>query len=361
VNSRERVLTALAHREPDKVPVDFWAMSEVLERLVVATGVRDTEELLQQFGVDLRYEYGPSEAGNAGKACPDGSALDLWGVRRKLVTVGQGASAAKYWEVVHSPLADARTVADIESYAGWPDPAAWDFTAWAASLPERTDCARVIAGNRLDRTAQLKPAMYLRGPEQILLDLHLNPALAEALFEHIRRYFLDYNRRVFAAAAGRFDVFMMGDDFGTQNGPMMSVEMWRRFFREGFRQYVELAHSFGLKVMHHTCGSVRQLIPDFIDCGLDVLQSLQPQAADMDLAELKREFGRDLALHGSIDLQGPLVHGSPDDVRREVERKTSIGKPGGGFIISTAHNIQPDAPTENILALVQACHDFRDY
>ena len=137
--------------------------------------------------------------------------------------------------------------------------------------------------------------------------------------------------------------------------------MWRRFFKEGFRQYVELAHSFGLKVMHHTCGSVRELIPDFLECGLDILQSLQPQAAGMDLEELKREFGRDLVLHGSIDLQGALVHGSPGEVRREVEHRMTVGKPGGAFIICSAHNIQPDVPTGNILALIDAYREFQGY
>jgi uroporphyrinogen decarboxylase len=235
--------------------------------------------------------------------------------------------------------------------------------------------------------------MYLRGVEQIFMDLIQNPAVAEAIFENIYAYFMEYNRRVFDAAqvppagpagppGGRedaraavlnpkskiqhpklsfIDIFMMGDDFGSQHGPLVSVPMWRRFFKKRFRDYIDLAHRFGIRVMHHTCGSVRDLIGEFIDCGLDVLQSLQPQAAGMDLAELKREFGKDIAFHGSVDIQGALPHGSPDDVRAEVKTKMAAGKPGGGFIISTAHNIQPDTPTENIVALFDACREFGDY
>ncbi len=363
MNPRERVMTTLSHREPDRVPVDFWATAEVFDRLISEIGVKDREELLERFGVDLRYVYGPSETASPSETGTDGFVYkeDLWGVRRKLVSIEQPDYTVHYWDVVHSPLAAAESVADVEAYPGWPDPDVWDFPTWAGRLGGNSQYACVNAGNRLDRTAQLKPAMYLRGVEQILIDLHLNPRVAEAIFEHVRNYFLEYNRRVFEAAADRIDIFMMGDDFGTQTGSMVDVSMWRRFFKDGFRKYIELAHSFGLKVMHHTCGGVRELIGDFIECGLDVLQSLQPQAAGMDLAELKREFGTDLAFHGSIDLQGPLVHGSPRDVRNEVERKMSVGKPDGGFIICPAHNIQPDVPTENIMALVQACHDFRNY
>ncbi len=201
----------------------------------------------------------------------------------------------------------------------------------------------------------------MRGVEQFLTDLALEPALAEAIISHIVDYYLEYNRRVFAAAAGKIDIFMMGDDFGTQHGPMVSVDMWRRYFRKGFRQYCDLAHAYGMKVMHHTCGSVRPLIPDFIDCGLDILQSLQPRAHDMDLATLKREFGRDLCFHGSIDIQETMPRGRPEDVRAEVETRMAAGKPGGGFIICTAHNLLPDVPVENILALYDACRAFGGY
>ena len=170
-------------------------------------------------------------------------------------------------------------------------------------------------------------------------------------------YFLEYNRRVFEAASENIDIFMMGDDFGTQYGPMMSIETWRRLFKPGFRAYIELAHEYGLPVMHHTCGSVRELIPDFIECGLDILQSLQPAAAGMDLADLQREFGRDLCFHGGIDIQEVLPHGTPQQVREHVKSRAELGREGG-YILCTAHNIQPDTPLENIVALFEAYQEF---
>lgn len=359
--ARERVLAALAHREPDRVPVDFWAVPETKQRLSARLGIAGDEALLRALGVDLRYVVGPSFVGQERRVWPDGSVEDLWGVRRVAITVQGQGYAWTYREVSQSPLQGMSSVAEIDAYQGWPSAEWWDYAHIAAECKSHAGYAVVNAGDRLDRTAQLKPAMYLRGMEQFLMDLALDPALAEAIIEHITAYYLEYNQRVFAAAAGVCDIFMMGDDFGTQNGPMVSVDMWRRFFRKGFRQYCDLAHRYGLKVMHHTCGSVRALIPDLIDCGLDILQSLQPRARAMDLSELKAEFGRDLCFHGSLDIQQTMPRGSPADVRAEVQKRMAAGKPGGGFIISTAHNLLPDVPVDNILVLYDACREFGGY
>jgi uroporphyrinogen decarboxylase len=110
--------------------------------------------------------------------------------------------------------------------------------------------------------------------------------------------------------------------------------------------------------MHHTCGSVVELIPDFIECGLDILQSLQPQAAGMDLGRLRREFGRDLCFQGGIDIQGVLPHGTPQDVRDHVKHQIEAAGHDGGYIICTAHNLQPDTPLPNVLALFEAYEEY---
>jgi len=249
---------------------------------------------------------------------------------------------------------------EVEQY-DWPSPKELDFQGleeeWIAFHPY----AVVYAGDRLDRTCQLKTLMYLRGVEQALMDLVLHPKLVEAILERVREYYLSYNERLFRAAGKSIDLFMMGDDFGDQNGSLMSLGMWRKYFRNGFERYVSLAHQYGIPVMHHTCGSVREVIPDMIDCGLDVLQSLQPGAKDMDLVGLKREFGRDLCFHGGIDIQEVLPRGSPDDVRNHVQRVVQAGKPGGGYIACTAHAIQPDVSTENVLAMLEACEKYSAY
>jgi len=279
-------------------------------------------------------------------------------VRRRPRTVTGGSYTWTYQHVVQSPLQAAQTTGDIEAYGRWPSPDWWDYAQLREQCRAHAGYAVVNAGDRLDRTAQLKPMMYLRGVEQTYLDLALNPDVAEAIIAHIVVYFLQYNARVFAAAGDAIDIFMMGDDFGTQQGPMMSLETWRRFFRPGFAAFIELAHRHGLRVMHHTCGSVVELIPDFIACGLDILQSLQPQAAGMDLGRLRREFGRDLCFQGGLDIQGVLPHGTPAQVREHVRSQIEAAGREGGYILCTAHNLQPDTPLDNALALFEAYEEF---
>ncbi|MBI2438698.1 MAG: hypothetical protein HYV36_07805 [Lentisphaerae bacterium] len=286
---------------------------------------------------------------------------DVWGVARKPVTVSGRGYQQTYLELAESPLAKVQTVREIEQYQHWPSPDWWDYSGLAADCQKYAGYAVVNAGDRLDRTAQLKTAMYLRGVEQIMLDLAEKPAVVEAMLRRIVAYFVEYNRRVFKAAEGHIDLFMMGDDFGMQQGLLCSVEMWRKYFKPGFKQFIEVAHQANIKVMHHTCGAVRELISDFIECGLDILQSLQPRAAGMNLKELKREFGKDLCFHGSIDIQRTLPYGTTEDVRNEVKERMEAGKPQGGFIIGTAHNIQADTPLENVLALFDAYHEYGQY
>jgi uroporphyrinogen decarboxylase len=203
--------------------------------------------------------------------------------------------------------------------------------------------------------------MYLRGIERILLDLSLNPGVARAILSSIRHFYVAYLERILAAARGKLDILLMGDDFGSQNGPLLSPDMWVDFLGEGFTQYIDIAHRHGVRVMHHTCGGVKPLIPLMIERGLDVLQSLQPEASGMDPWELKSDFGKQLAFHGGISIQSTLPFGTPDDVRDEVRDRVGALAAGGGYILCTAHNIQSDTPVENVQALLRAYQEYGRY
>ena len=363
MDSRERVSLTLAHKQPDRVPVDYWATPSVNARLLDRFGLSTQEQLLRHLDVDFRYIEGPRYIGPEPVIHPDGSVEDHWGVPRVRVNVGEGETASQYMEVASFPLEDATGVEEIEDYPRWPSPDWFDYSAVTEQVARARETGKVIIfmGDRMNRCSQLKPAMYLRGVEQILLDLALNPAIAQYLFERIAAFYLEYARRTLEAAGGGIDIFMMGDDFGTQNGPFVSPAMWRQFLKPGFKTFVDLARRHGCKTAHHSCGSIKPIIPDLIDCGLDILNPVQPDVHDMDRRELKRQFGSELTFHGSISIQRTLPYGTPDDVRNEVRERFETLAPGGGFIYCTAHNIQADTPLANIEALFEAYRTFGKY
>ena len=363
MTARERVKMAINFEEPDRIPIDNWMVPEIKKRCMNYWGCDSEEELLAFLGVDVRDNYGPSYVGQTFKEFDDGTVADLWGVRRKIVTYGKGTPhEGIFKEVAWSPLEHMTSVEEINAYEGWPSPDWWDYSKM------REECAYwhpeyfvLNKGDRLDRTAQLKPMMYLRGIEQTYIDLARNPKIVECIRDHIVNYFVEYNPRVFEAGGDEVDMFMMGDDMGGQRGPLLSVEMWRRYFRDAYRKYCDIAHKYGLKVMYHTCGDVYKLIPEFIENGLDCLQSLQPQATNMDIKRLKQEFGKDLSFQGGMDIQQILPLGTPDDVRKMVKYAADNAKKGGGYIFGTAHNIQADTPMENVAALFEGYHEYGVY
>jgi len=366
VDSRERTFLSLEHQQPDRVPVDCWmsaGMQEKVEKNLNAT----YERFLDQNDVDLRYIQGPRYNGPAPAGGAGSSNIDIWGVTRKLVNVHLKDDAGEYTEgykqVIRSPLQDAGSIDEIMGYDHWPSPDWFDYSVIEEQCRRIKDAGRVAVfmGDRLNRIAQLKPACYLRGFEQVFIDMIENPEIARAVFQNISEFYLEYGRRILEAANGKIDILCTGDDFGTQNALLISLSMWREFFKPGFKKFVELGKDHDIYVMHHTCGSIYPLIPDMIECNLDVLQSLQPEAANMDPRVIKEEFGDKLSFQGGISIQKILPHGSPADVREHVKTILDIMSPRGGYIAGTSHNIQADTPMRNLAALFEAYKDCGRY
>ncbi len=352
MTSKERVNLALNHQEPDRTPVDFWAESIVIDKLIQHLSCHNKDALLSHFQVDFRYVEGAKYIGPPLPTSPEGFWKDIWGVKRQLVEYAGSIHGGTYQHVVAHPLAEVSSTGEVEKY-NWPDANWYDYSSVEEECSPYSQYAVVCGGNRLNRTAQLKAAMYLRGMSQILTDLALNPGIAEAIIQHLVDFYLEYNKNIFENANGKIDIFFMGDDFGTQQSCLVSPDMWKKFFAPGFKKFIDLAHSYGIKVMHHTCGAVAPLIPHFIECGLDVLQSLQPKAQGMDPLQLKRRYGKHISFQGGLDIQDLLPRGTPDQVRAETQRLLGIMGKGGGYILGTSHNIQPDTPLENIIALYE--------
>lgn len=350
MNPRDRTFLSLEHKRADRLPVDFWASSSMKQKITSSFGMT-FEQFLDECDVDLRFIDGPKYTG---PAMPPG--LDIWGVKRRMVEVQTKNGTEQYEELETSPLAEMETVEQIDSYSGWPSPDCYDYSVIKSQCQAIRDKGRVVVfmGDRLNRVAQLKPAMYLRGVENIMMDVAINPEIAMAIFQRIRNFYLIYLQRILESAGGLIDIVLTGDDFGSQNGLLVSPDMWRCFLGDGFEKFNKLIHDAGAKTMHHTCGSVEKIIPDMIDRGLDILQSLQPEAAGMNIAGLKEKHGRRLSFHGGISIQQAMPFGTPQDVEKEVAKMAELFRNDGGYIFCTSHNIQADTPIENVRALIDA-------
>ena len=349
MTSKERVLRAVVREPQDRTPVDFAATDDTIRLLEGHFGVTGYDAVLTSLGIDLRTVkppyVGPRRAERA-----DGSFQDVFGAWRRRVPAG----GASYDEVVESPLAGVTSVSEIRAFP-MPRVEWFDFTDIPRQCERYTDYAVLSGGTRNDLDIRgystFQMPTYLRPMEQLFRDLYLAPDLAHALFQRFADFSLAFYERLFQAARGGIDIFVVLDDYGGQHGPLIRREAWRDFVRPYLAPGIALAKSHGLAVMLHSCGSVRALIAEFLELGVDILDPIQVQAAGMEPKALAEEFGDRLTFHGSIDIQRTLPFGTPADVRAEVaQRKATLGR-RHGLILGPCHNIQPDTPLANILAL----------
>jgi uroporphyrinogen decarboxylase len=365
MNSRDR-FNYLIHQHSaqlDRIPIDFWAAPEIDQRLCRYYKVSSKDALLDRLDVDFRYIEGPKYIGPSLKVHADGSEDDLWGVPRKKVYYGEGEFRGSLEQVVQSPLELASNIDDVRHYSHWPNPDWYDYSVITAQCDAVHSKGRIVMfmGDRLNRIAQLKPTMYLYGVERTLAALaRKTQPIFDAIVEHLRAFYTEYLRRILQAAQGKIDVLVTGDDFGQQNGLLCRPSTWREKLLPGFTEFIQTAKKIdpNIKVMHHTCGSVRPIIGDMVTAGLDILNPIQPGTFDMEFASLKQEWGNRLIFHGGINLQGPLRFGNPHSIDEEVQFCCKTLGNQGGYIICTAHNLNADIPTANIIALFNAYQKY---
>ncbi|UCF99136.1 MAG: hypothetical protein JSV89_06255 [Spirochaetaceae bacterium] len=347
MNHKVRVRNTVLRKSIDSLPVDFVAVDEVREKLRRHFNSSTDEEFLRAFQVDMVWIREPDYLKETVET--DNHREDYWGIRRRRQSYGEG----EYWEPYDYPLNTAEKFEDLEKHP-WPDPDDFDYDGYLEELKTQHDYA--IYGG-------LGSAFYvptlLREMSLVLMDMVLNPSLLDALVSRVVDFQLAYYERIFRKCRGCLDIFYIADDYGTQTGLMFEKEKWRRFFKSGTTQLVDLAHRYDLLVMLHSCGSVRELIGEFIDIGVDILDPIQTTAANMDIEELKRHFGRHICFHGAIDTQNVLNFGTVDQVRDHVRRTIDVMGDRGGYIISPCHNIQVSTPVENILALYETANEFK--
>ena len=343
MSSRERVLCAAAHSIPDRMPLDIQTTGEAWAKLVDHYGTDDNEAVFERLGIDIRYIGPVSRQKQA--MYTDGTYDGPWGNRLRTVSHGTGA----YEEVAFYPLDNTSTPEEITAFS-FPDPAVrFDYSS-IADMCHGYDAYALIGGY----ASVFYVPTQVRSMEKILLDMLLNQPMVDTLVEKALKHAIAYNEPLLAMGKGRIDFLHMADDFATQRGLLFSLDMWRRFFRKPMQVLVDMAHSYGARVMFHCCGAAAELIPDLIEMGIELLDPVQTSAYGMDPSVLKTAYGEKIAFHGGIDTQQTLPFGTPEQVKREVRERIEVLGCGGGYILSPCHAVQSDVPLANILAVFEA-------
>lgn len=276
---KERVLAAVEHREPDRVPIDFSAEPEVLENLNSRFGHCDYDRLLEELNIDLRYIH-PREVvyemdyyvRPGVKVLADGTWYDIWGVGRRPVAYKTGV----YQQVVYSPLEGVASEKEVEAHR-WPDPDWYDYSSVAKQCARFQDYALVGGG----WGAVFGDTSRILGMEHFMISLIEAPEVVKAVIKHVEEFYLGVDLRLFEAAQGMLDIYCLGNDFGTQQNLLMSKTMIHDFFGPSLRNLIGQVKGYGLKVVFHSCGSVRAIIPFLIELGVDILDPVQVGADGM--------------------------------------------------------------------------------
>ncbi len=352
MTSRERWLAVLDGKQPDRIPTDIWYTPEVEQRLKVDLNCQDNETLYQQLHIDrpLHIEA-PFGAPLRCKLAhhPDDPEANIWGLQFRNIGHGTG----EYAEVSRCPLADARSVADVEAFR-WPAPDDFDYTSLDDEFAK-------VDGTRVVQAGSFEPfllACQMRGMERAYMDLAMEPEIIEAILGRIFAFFYEHNRRIFEAGAGRIDLLYLAEDLGSQSGPLMSPDTYRRFLKPNQIRMAELARKHRIKIIYHTDGAVRPFLEDLVDeVGIDVLNPIQYRCPGMEREELVRDFGDRIAFHGAIENQQVMPFGSVRDVVDEVKGNIAAFA-GARWICAPCHNLQSNTPTANIVALYETIHEF---
>lgn len=390
---RERIIAALSHKETDKVPVDLgstessgitWIPYNKLKNHLNISTVTKVFDMMQLIA---KVEPGVLNAVGA-DAMPllieprewkpwqfeEGTIVEI-PKKADLERLSNGDTVMKsenrtvlsrlprggfYFDSVYHPLENARTVEDIDAgeafFKGFDWPCYWDedfsdIAKKAKKLYKETQYA--IVGNLCVHL--LAAGQEIRGFENFMMDLVINKSLAHRLLQKQVEAYMPRIDRYIEAVGPYLQIILVNDDLGTQNGLQIKPELYREMIKPYHRQlWGYIKEKSGKPLLLHSCGSIYEIIPDLIEIGVDALNPVQVSAKNMDTAKLKKEFGKDLTFWGGgCDSQRILPYGTQKDVREEVKRRVNDLAPGGGFVFCQVHNIQPDVPLENILAMYE--------
>ena len=382
MKSRARVMQALNHKEPDRVPIDLGAtivssianqiylelnrhLGMPVEEIKMLDYVQQlpyvNEALMQRFGVDFRMVQLPAATTSGVDIFEEGdyyAFIDRWGSKLHMPKTG-----GFYFDWVDFPIKEA-TMEALDAYR-WPRPDPAEVNAQlgqqAKHLYENSEYAlvgsAVIGGGIFEQPARVM------GLQNFLMALVSEPAFADRLMETITDIYIESCNNYLDQVGPYIQVFTYWDDVAGQNGWLIRPELYRKLIKPKQKRLVEaIKRKTDAKLFYHSCGATRDLIPDLIDIGFDILNPVQVSARGMDTKALKAQFGRDIVFWGGgVDTQRVLPFGKPEEVVDEVKRRIDDLAPGGGFVFAAVHNIQALVPPENIVAAFDTALEYGRY
>ena len=370
MTSKERFRRACTYTKPDRPPLNaLIGQPMVWEKLYKyydipmpggypapdAPGYRfgglDAEAhdiFMRRVGQDFRH-IGPGYKGPPEQVNPDGSWVDMWGTTYKWMPFGNGF----YETAVGLPFAGIETVEELRDFP-FPSPDWYDYDTIPQSIQDNADFALITGGaGCMDF---INGIAFGRGVEQVLLDIATEDPVYLYLVEKRFHFFYELTRRTLEKAGGMIDIAQVGEDMGTQLGPIINPATFVKLHAPLYRKFFDMAHSFGAKTMMHSCGSVRKFIPTLIDIGLDILDVVHVDAVDMDLKSLHNEYSGKIMFSGTLSVQSLLPLATPDEIRRTVAEYREMFM-DGGLLLGPSNLMQIDMPAENFDAMIRAIMD----
>ena len=347
MNSRERVLSAFNRKGYDRIPVKHEGTPEINQMIMDYYGLQNMEQLLRVIGDDFRY-VDPVYIGPALRKFEDGSIEGYWGERYKYAEFEGG----KYLEPAYLPFANVQTLDKLDR-SHFPAADWFDYSTIRQQCEQLSAAGFAVCFGTAGDMDFINSIARARGTEQVLIDLITDDPVYLEIMEARFRFYYEMHERVLQAADGLVDFTHIGEDLGTQQSQVIDFDTFNKHFAPKFKQYFDMVHRYEARTMMHICGCSRAFLPRLIDLGLDVYDVVQPTIPEMDIAVLQKDFGDQLTFCGTVCVQTTLAFGTPDDVRREVERRQKLF-PEGGLFLGPTHAIQVGSPLENILTLYRA-------
>lgn len=359
MNAKQRVLAALNRDPVDRLPVDLWHTPEIGSQLRKHCGVESDLDVYRALKLDkivwdfMEYETDEGDSAGSQVGAEAVGARTMWGVP----LTGVQAGAAHYDEFGEAPLKGYEEAASLDDYPWWPNVDRFNY-------PKALEIARGAS----EEFAVIGPWVsffeiycQLRGLEQAMMDLALNPGLVDAVLDRVEHIQMGMMERFLTEAGDTVDLVFISDDIGGQNGLLMSPDMWQRHLQPRMVRWCKLIHSLGKKVFYHTDGAAEPLIQPLIDCGIDVLNPIQHACPGMETGPLKEKYGSRVIFHGGVDNQHVLPFGSTDEVRSEVRMLLdTLGAGKEGFICCSCHNVQAGTPVDNVLAMIDEMRNSQE-